>query len=262
MTMRKFFPLIALFLLVGCASNGGLNENENPERKRHSPIPSSGSPGGPPTFQDLFNEGTLDSNVWAVSDGTWPGTNYMNPNNVDLSTGMLRIKLVVNAEAGIHAGGEISTLTAFGYGTYEWVIRTSSSSSTPNGSGSSASGSVSAGFNYINNSQTEIDAVEVTGDNPSFNNMTSWTSGNTEETSSVPVPGGCDQGFHTYRMVWTASSVEFFLDGMLVHTNTKVLPAAPAPVLINHWVGNSNWGGTPTDQTSYLYCSRFTFWAL
>ncbi len=209
-------------------------------------------------FTDTFNEGTLDLTKWSVSRGQWPGTNRMIPTNVDLTTGMLRIRLHVSG-ASDHEGGEIFSKATFGFGTYEWQIRSSSSSPTPSGIGQGASGSVSAGFIYTDNSVTEIDCAEITGNNRRKNNMTSWTGDSTEETSTVQVTPACDQTFHDYKMVWSASEIQFYLDGLLVHTNTKVIPTAPANVYINHWVGNADWGGTPINQTTYLYCRLFKF---
>src|SRR6185437_1162769 len=51
---------------------------------------------------------------------------------------------------------------AFGFGTYEWVMRTSSTSATPYGEGSAMSGQVSSGFAFIDASTTEID-FEIDG---------------------------------------------------------------------------------------------------
>ena len=51
---------------------------------------------------------------------------------------MLRIKVTqtYNSSGGIASvGGELQSKNALGFGTYEWVMRAASTSSTPNGSG-------------------------------------------------------------------------------------------------------------------------------
>jgi endo-1,3-1,4-beta-glycanase ExoK len=121
-----------------------------------------------PTFKDDFNTGVLNTNVWIVSNWNAPRGGVFRPANIDLSQGLLRISLTQteNSDDPISSvGGEIQIKATFGYGTYEWTMRMSSTSPTKHGYGQVTSGQVSSGFTFINNSQTEID-WEVEGQYP------------------------------------------------------------------------------------------------
>src|ERR1700736_1635841 len=83
------------------------------------------------------------------------------PSYLDFSSGMLRIKVTqtYNSSGGISSvGGELQSKNALAFGTYEWVMRASSTSSTPTGSGYTVSGQISSGFIFVNNSQSEGDS--------------------------------------------------------------------------------------------------------
>ncbi|MBV9342794.1 MAG: PKD domain-containing protein, partial [Acidobacteria bacterium] len=90
--------------------------------------------GGNGSFSDNFNSGSLDTSKWLASNGFAPGTisgvNYGSfvPSNVDLSKGMLCLKLQqTRGSSGVlSVGGELQSLNTYGYGTYDWVMRTSS----------------------------------------------------------------------------------------------------------------------------------------
>jgi len=126
--------------------------------------------GGNGSFSDRFSTGSLDTSKWLASNepapGNISGVNYGSfiPSNVDLSKGMLCLKLQQQqGTSGVMSvGGQLQSLTTYGYGTYEWVMRVSSTSATPTGAGSVVSGQISSGFSFVNNSQTEID-FEVEG---------------------------------------------------------------------------------------------------
>ena len=118
----------------------------------------------------------LDENRWTIEDkdrlgqpkfGT-PGNiagqhrGYYVRGNVELpqGTGTLRLRLFQEEDAVegvISSGALIFTKEKYGYGTYTWSMRMSSTADVPYGDGSPKSGSVSAGFIYEINSVTEID---------------------------------------------------------------------------------------------------------
>lgn len=225
------------------------------------------SVGGSGSFSDTFNSGVLDPSKWLASNGFAPGSisgvNYGSfvPSNVDLSQGMLCLKL--QQEEGtsgvLSTGGEIQSNTTYGYGTYEWVMRASSTSSTPTGTGTAVSGQVSAGFSFINNSETEID-FEVEGQNPDTVWMTNWI-GTTQKQYSRVFLASPDANFHHYKFVWVPGQINYYIDGVLVSTHTSNVPSTPAYIMINHWGTNSTgWGGLATiGAQRYLYVSSFTY---
>jgi endo-1,3-1,4-beta-glycanase ExoK len=224
-------------------------------------VSSSGS------FSDTFSAGVLDPSKWLASDSFAPGSisgvNYGSfvPSNVDLSKGMLCLKLQQQEGSSgvLSVGGEIQSLTTYGYGTYDWVMRTSSTSSTPTGTGSVVSGQISAGFSFVNNSETEID-FEIEGQNPNTVWMTNWISITQKQYSNVFLASP-DANFHHYKFVWVPGKIDYYVDGVLVSTHTSNVPSTPAYILINHWGTNSTgWGGVATIGVErYLYVSSFTY---
>ena len=223
----------------------------------------SGAPAGA-TFYDDFSKGSLDTSKWIPSNWGAPGGGTFVPSYLDFSTGMLRIKVTqtYNSSGGIASvGGELQSKNTLGFGTYEWVMRASSTSSTPNGSGYTVSGQISSGFIYVNNSQTEIDSPEIEGQNPGTLWWTSWISVNTKQYTSTQAPFAPENGFHSYKCVWTRTSIKFYVDGVLVSTHTGVVPQTPAYAMINHWGTNSTgWGGLATPNiTRYMFVRSFSF---
>ena len=114
-------------------------------------------------------------------------------------------------------------------------------------------------FNYIDDSQTEID-FEYEGQFPSTLEMTNYSGVANSQTSSTTVPDA-DSSFHEYKFVWSAAKIDFYVDGALVSTHTQHIPSAPAAALINLWGTNSkSFGGVATSGvTRYLYVSSFSY---
>jgi endo-1,3-1,4-beta-glycanase ExoK len=222
---------------------------------------------GSGSFSDSFSTGTLDPSKWLASNGFAPGSisgvNYGSfvPSNVDLSKGMLCLKLQQQQGSSgvLSVGGEIQSLTTYGYGTYEWVMRASSTSSTPTGAGAAVSGQISAGFSFVNNSETEID-FEIEGQSPDTVWMTNWISTAQKQYSSVFLASP-EANFHHYKFVWIPGQITFYIDGVLVSTHTSNVPSTPAYVMVNHWGTNSTgWGGLATEGVErYLYVSSFAY---
>lgn len=220
-----------------------------------------------PSFSDTFSGGTLDTAKWFIDTGNAPGNiaganqGTLSADHVDLSTGMLRLTLTQGVADGLatSVGAEIRSKRLFGYGTYVWVARAASTSVTPEGSGSAVSGTVTDVFNYIDNSQTEID-FEYEGQFPSTLEMTNYVGVSNSKTSSTTVPEAAGS-FHEYKFVWSAAKIEFYVDGALVSTHTQHIPSAPAAALINLWGTNSkSFGGVATSAvTRYLYVSSFSY---
>lgn len=229
-------------------------------------------------WQEDFTSSTVTKKFWVISSGQAPGyvTNYhigyYDPSHVKVvsdSTGsylqMLltqQIGTVGTNPAGVVSHGAlIYTRNKYGYGTYEMRMRMSSTSPTPNGTGDDVSGSVSAGFSYVNNSQTEID-FEFSATTPDNVYLVNWLNPNpqsdptefNETFTEFPLATVCTD-FHDYKFVWQQGKIDFYVDGVLQATHTTNVPSAPANFLINHWGTDSgNWGGSATVGTSrYFY---------
>jgi len=221
----------------------------------------------PLTFRDTFSGGALDVSKWFIDTGRAPGNipginnGTLSADHVDCSTGMLRLTLTqrVSGALAISVGGEIRSKQLFGYGTYAWVARAASTSATPRGPGSAVSGTVTDVFNFINDSESEID-FEYQGQTPSTLEMTNFSTTSKSQSTATPV-AGADSGFHEYKYVWSPAEIRFYVDGGLVSTHTEHIPSAPAAVLINLWGTNStSFGGVATNGlTRYLYVSSFSY---
>jgi hypothetical protein len=125
------------------------------------------------------------------------------PSYLDFSTGMLRIKVTQT----LNSRGGISSVAA----SCNPKMLSASTSSTPKGSGYTVSGQISSGFIFVNNSQTEIDSPEIKGQNSGTLWWTTWISVNTEQSTSSQAPFAPENGFHSYKCVWTKTSMKFYV---------------------------------------------------
>ena len=234
------------------------------------------NPTKPPTFVDYFNKGELDTSKWVLSN--YESNNYagggsnvtFSPGNIDLSGGNLRMELT-QPTSGTSTGAEITTKLSFGYGTYEFSMRAGSTSPSSSGTGKTESGQISSTF-IIHNpppsyaSITEIDAPEIEGLS-ARNNDIEWTvwknSAATDPTPEYNVVLNPEDGFHRYKFVWSATSITFYIDGVLKSTCTSGIPTVAAVIDINFYGTNdTKWGGLATvGVTRYMYVNSVKFWA-
>jgi len=120
-------------------------------------------------WQDDFRGKKLNSKRWVIASGWAPGyipgdhINLNDPAKISMKDGYLVIALtqengtVDEVPGVISKGGMIHTADTYGYGTYEWRMRMSTTAPSPTDPGTPVSGSRSAGFSFVNNSETEID---------------------------------------------------------------------------------------------------------
>jgi endo-1,3-1,4-beta-glycanase ExoK len=234
---------------------------------------------GCPAWSDDFSGTALNPNHWLVGNGQAPGyiagvhRGYYRPANVRVINGFLRLALnqsegTVDGKPGVVSSGAlITSVLKCGYGTYEWKMRMSSTATSPGDpSGVPISGSVSAGFNYINNSQSEID-FEYSALTPDRLWMVNWlnTHPSTDPTGSQETASFIQispyEAMHTYKFIWAPGSVTFYVDGVRTGVHTTNVPSVPANVMINHWGTNSSgWGGLATLKSPRcLYVDRFSY---
>ncbi len=201
--------------------------------------------------------------------------------NVTLNQGALSLRLTQvegNGDEVISWGALIFTQEKYGYGTYEWRLKMSSKAAGPfDPPDSPTPGGVSAGFIYVNNSETEIDfeySGHVLHDADSSNDeriyMGNWHNqdtstdpGSTESTFSKPTVPGANSDFHDYKFVWEEGKITFYVDGGVKATHTTNVPSAPAHFMINHWGTNNpnGFGGGATvgvDRYFHVDWVKFT----
>jgi beta-glucanase (GH16 family) len=209
------------------------------------------------TFQDEFKSGSLDLTKWIIATYKSPdsalGLNsgtYVAP-AIDFTQGMLRITVQQHATAtGVESlGGAILSKECFGYGTYDFEMRMSSLSPTPQGDGDSLTGAVSSGFMYYNKSESEIDLEFLGNENAMW--VSSWRNPNPAldptprlKTSDKVVEPNLATRFRRYSLVWTPTTVDVYIDGTRVAHQTEHIPQSPAHIILQHRGTNSNkWGG-------------------
>ena len=236
--------------------------------------------GSTSAWSDDFTETQLNSRFWAVSKGSAPGyianqhQGYFTPANVSLSGGYLVLKLtqqtgtVGNNAAGVLSyGGQVRTRHTYGYGTYTWTMRMSSTAAAPTGAGAAVSGSVSAGFIYFNNSQTEID-FQFPADSADSPYLVNWLNPSpasspapSDETFTTEAGLNVATSFHTYKFVWQPGRIDYYVDGTLEVTHTTNVPTAPAYFMMNHWgTDDPNWGGAASPGvTRYFYVRSVSY---
>lgn len=238
----------------------------------------NGKPGG--GWEEHFN-GPLSSKKWTVSDWFAPGyrpgehQGYYESDNVFVQDGYLVMRLWQeagsvdgNPDGVLSHGAHIATKQKYGYGTYEWRMRMSSTATSPAGAGDPVSGSVSAGFTYVNNSQTEID-FEFGGHLADTLYMANWYNTNPatgpfddQMTFSTAPLSDISDAFHTYKFVWEPGQISYYVDDALQAVHTTDVPSASSTFMINHWgTDNPFWGGVATlgvDRYFYVDWVRFT----
>lgn len=261
--MRKKAPIVSLLVLLTV-----------------TPIASAAPPGkNCSAWSDDFNGSEVNPNLWVNANGQAPGyvpgvhRGYYVPTNVSVSGGFLKLALnqasgLVDGKQGvISSGALIYSVVKCGYGTYEWRMRMSSTATSPTLTGFPISGSVSAGFSYVNNSQTEID-FEFSALNSDRLWMVNWfntrprTAPTADEETASYLPNFFPyNAVHIYKYVWAPGVITFYVDGVQKAVHTADVPSAAAYIMINHWGTNSSgWGGPATLNTPRdSYIDRFSY---
>lgn len=98
----------------------------------------------------------------------------------------------------------------------------------------------------------EIDVFEALGDSTNTVHLTSHWSENGEHRQSGAEYTGPDfsDGFHTFAIEWSATSIVWFVDGVQRHKVENHSPRGPMYLLANMAVGGS-WPGAPDASTAF-----------
>ena len=191
--------------------------------------------------------------------GTGLASKSFDANNVQIQDGILRLRLSIS-ETLNSSGALVYTKLTYAFGMYEWCARMSSTASSPTTSGDLASGGISAGFVYVNNSQTEIDFEQArSGSLDWWLYMANWA--NRRLTSSAvkatAMPGNVPtySEFKVYRFDWKKDYIEFLVDGTSLAFHTANIPRTAAHVMVNHWGTNNptGFGGPAQAGERYFY---------
>jgi len=201
------------------------------------------------------------SSRWQISDyAAGVGGNVFSPARVDTSQGALGLCLIQDRNGG-NFGAEVQSTDRYSFGVYTWVMRASSTSSTPTGAGTEPSGETSGVFLYAPGSETELD-FEQEGSNAfkEFMHFVTYKNGRVVDHDWVQVGPTIYQTFHTYQLTWLPTSVTYAIDGQVRKTWSKDIPQTPAFIFMNHWgTENPTWGGEPTPGIRWMWVQSFSF---
>jgi beta-glucanase (GH16 family) len=204
-------------------------------------------------WSDEFNGTVVDTNNWAFeigNNGGWGNAEleyYTNStSNAYVAGGLLHIVARQQSVAGFsYTSARMKSLGLYStpvYGRFEWRAK------LPAGVGMwpalwmMGTNFPTVGWPYCG----EIDVVENNGANPTFT-QGSLHSPNGDPTAIYNFTGGDGvTNFHTYRLEWNASTVQWFVDGALYETQPSSAPFnAPFFFLMNLAVGG-HYVGDPT----------------
>jgi beta-glucanase (GH16 family) len=210
-----------------------------------------------PTDPSAFNT-VIDDNFDAADSSVWMQSDWANgspfysawlPEQLNFATGQLTIKLEQKASHGLtHSAGEYRTLNRYKYGRY-----------TSSFKASNIEGTVSSFFTYTGASEgTEWDEIdfEILGKDSTKVQVNYWRNGK-EHPTIIDLGFDASKALHTYSFVWKADSIQWFVDGTLIHTEEEnglndndSLPVNAGKIMLNLWASEpSSWAGTYTDGT-------------
>jgi beta-glucanase (GH16 family) len=95
----------------------------------------------------------------------------------------------------------------------------------------------------------EIDVMETHGQNPDQVYQSTHGVNTHQSQENVVFANNASGSFHTYGVKWTASTIEWYLDGAATHSQSNFINE-PMYMLANLAVGGS-WPGNPDDTASF-----------
>jgi beta-glucanase (GH16 family) len=236
----------AVLLVLACGPQDGVAAKPAPK-----PPAASGS------FTDHFN--AYEATRWSRADGWKNGSPFDNAwaaDHVTVANGKLDLRLDDVALLGEpYTSGELRTNGFYGYGCYEASFKPVA-----------VPGVVTSLFTFAgpydnggNGKHNEID-VEFLGNQPRRVQLNFWTNDDTYTSrNEVLIDLGFDPttGFHRYGFKWTASQVEWYIDGRHVYTasDSALNPTPKATESLQKFMVNA-W---PVDETAELWAGTFGY---
>jgi beta-glucanase (GH16 family) len=267
--LRSVKQLIFLLALSGCILSGALactprvmaveaskaaaNQPAPPNSDQASVADPSATPVDSRSlvFDEEFDGGLIDSTMWQTQYW-WGRTNppelqYYTPNAFEFPNGHLRIKADRQKAGGKQFTSGILTTydkLAFTFARIEIRAR------IPSGKGLWP-----ALWLLANNrdSKSEIDIMEVLGDNPRklYATLTpNGAAGGPRQIQGTFAGPDLSSDFHVYALDWKASSITWYVDGQQVFRVTQDVPHEPMYLIINLAVGG-DWPGNPDSKTKF-----------
>lgn len=194
------------------------------------------------------NLSVYDTGRWDKAD--WTNGGFFNvgwrPSRINFANDQMHLQLNNNncpsdCYGKPYASGEYRTDDTYGYGRYEVRMKAAA-----------GYGLVSTFFTYTGSNEGtqhhEID-IEILGSNPYQMHTDYWTNG-VSHPKDVYLGFDASAGFHTYAFEWSASSINWYVDNQLVHTENGSRGALPS---VNGKIIANLWTATPgTEQEGWL----------
>jgi endo-1,3-1,4-beta-glycanase ExoK len=206
------------------------------------------TPSNTPTGGFLDNLDSYNTSLWTKADG-WTNGDPFNvgwrADHVNFSGGIMTLTLnnqpcPSGCSNRPYASGEYRTNNLYGYGLYEGRFKAAK-----------GSGTVSSLFTYTGASDgqpwDEID-FEVLGKNTTQMQLNYFTNGVGGHETIINLGFDSSAGFHTYGFEYRPTYIKWFVDGVLVHTETGSrgpLPSHNMKLMVNFWpgIGVDGWLG-------------------
>ncbi|HZH32957.1 MAG TPA: family 16 glycosylhydrolase [Pyrinomonadaceae bacterium] len=152
-----------------------------------------------------------------------------------------------------YASGELQSLDPYGYGKFETRMKAA------NGSGLVTSFFIYTGSYHGATDHDEID-IEILGKEsvagqgyPSKIQFHYYTDGISGPEVTIDVGVDLSAAYHRYGFVWSADKIEFYFDGVLLHTMAKEnlnpltgvlvpIPTEPGKIMANLWTATPGTG--------------------
>lgn len=254
-------------------------------------------------FYDDFNGDTLDTDKWLIAKKAWGGDNGgVVPENVSVSNGTLKLEghglnytgdvkgVGKKRKDGTLTGACIATKEYYASGSYEVVAKVAPDLGACSAfwtfeyeeiyegqegyDPKYAMGNASDGRYCTVNHEIDIEIPTETSKNPTPNfssaRFNSFVRENDYVSKKYDIGKALNDGlFHTYRFDWHTGSTEdearidFFIDGVLLHTITTKVPTNESRFWIGVWfpasvdsdgdkIGDSGWAGKANIDTTVL----------
>lgn len=265
-TPRYGLMCLALFL-VACAGSGC-----NTGIIRTSPVVTTRTlPTASTESSAIFSNMDVKDNVlWHAADGWTNGNPFgvgWRADHVEFLRGNLMLRLddqpcitdPAQCTGQPYASGEYRTNRFYGYGCVESRLQ------VPNNSGI-----VTSLFIYTGpsdgNQHDEID-IEFLGKDTTRMQANYYTAGVGSHEVLIDLGFDASKDFHRYGFRWSPTSIQWYVDGRVVHTedgSRGMLPAVPGRIMVNLWsgVGVENWLGpfvySDSPINAYYDWIRFT----
>ena len=169
-------------------------------------------------FRDDFT--TLDATRWSSGERHTLGRSVIDPVNVQVEEGQLRLKLPAEALSG----AELRTLEAVPPGVFEARMRLAD-----------APTSVTALFLYAPPDLAHEIDIELYNQPAGRVRFTTYAGGVMTHTVEQPLPFDPTSDFHLYGVAQTSTGVEFYIDQKLMQAWGSGVPRDPMHLYLNIW---------------------------